>query len=141
MEQSSKGEDKQFKWGKRRVTGEEKKDVQYYESFTYGGSEYCLYDCVLIGDASKPDSSELYVGKIINLWEHNDQRENSRSVELLWFFKPSEVSPCVGVQDALANELFLASGTGVGLTNENPLVTQFAFSFLLFLILIPRSPC
>ncbi|VVB17192.1 unnamed protein product [Arabis nemorensis] len=121
MEQAAESEDKQFKWGKKRVTGEEMKDVQFYESFTYGGSEYCLYDCVLIGDATKPDSSELYVGKIINLWEHNDQRENSRRVELLWFFKPSEVSLYVGVQDALANELFLASGTGVGLTNENRL--------------------
>ncbi|CAH8363188.1 unnamed protein product [Eruca vesicaria subsp. sativa] len=107
-----------FKWGKKRGPGGvENKDVQYYESFTYGGCEYCLYDCVSVGDDSKVDS---FVGKIIKMWEYIDQRQDSRRVELLWFFKPSELSLYLeGVEDVLANELFLASGSGLGLTNEN----------------------
>lgn len=126
----------QFKWGKKRVHGVEKKDVQFYESFTYDGSEYCLYDCVLIGNACKPDSSEFFVGKIIKMWEHNDQRQNPRRVELLWFFKPSEISSyLLGVQHVLANELFLASGTGLGLTNENQLVTEIVLSSFLFIVI------
>ncbi|ESQ32100.1 hypothetical protein EUTSA_v10005547mg, partial [Eutrema salsugineum] len=119
MEPSAKAEGLQFKWGKKRRIGVvEKKDVQFYESFTYGGSQYCLYDCVSFGDATKLDPPEFFVGKIINMWELNDQRR----VELLWFFTPFEISSYLeGVQDVLANELFLASGTGVGLTNVNQL--------------------
>ncbi|CAH8363187.1 unnamed protein product [Eruca vesicaria subsp. sativa] len=107
-----------FKWGKKRGPGGvENKDVQYYESFTYGGCEYCLYDCVSVGDDSQVHS---FVGKIIKMWEYVDQRQDPRRVELLWFFKPSELSLYFeGVEDVLANELFLASGSGLGLTNEN----------------------
>ncbi|RID43690.1 hypothetical protein BRARA_I00537 [Brassica rapa] len=105
-----------FKWGKRRGPCVEDKDVQYYESFTYGGCEYCLYDCVSVGDSPRV----FFVGKIIKMWEYTDQRQDPRRVELLWFFKPSELSVYLeGVGDVLANELFLASGSGVGLTNEN----------------------
>ncbi|WZZ12268.1 hypothetical protein YC2023_105357 [Brassica napus] len=105
-----------FKWGKRRGPCVENEDVQYYESFTYGGCEYCLYDCVSVGDSPRV----FFVGKIIKMWEYTDQRQDPRRVELLWFFKPSELSVYLeGVGDVLANELFLASGSGVGLTNEN----------------------
>ncbi|KAJ0253199.1 hypothetical protein HA466_0122660 [Hirschfeldia incana] len=107
-----------FKWGKKSV---DNKDVQCYGSFTYGGCEYCLYDCVFVGDgSSKVDSGVFFVGKIIKMWEYTDQRQDPRRVELLWFFKPSELSLYLdGVGDVLANELFLASGSGLGLTNEN----------------------
>ncbi|KAH0908673.1 hypothetical protein HID58_031994 [Brassica napus] len=105
-----------FKWGKRRGPCVENEDVQYYESFTYGGCEYCLYDCVSVGDSPRV----FFVGKIIKMWEYTDQRQDPRRVELLWFFKPSELSVYLeGVGDVLANELFLASGSGLGLTNEN----------------------
>lgn len=124
MERSVKVNGLPFKWGKKSV---ENKDVQFYESFTYGGCEYCLYDCVSVGDdSSKLGSREFFVGKIIKMWEYNDQRQDPRRVELLWFFKPSELSVYLeGLQDVLANELFLASGSGLGLTNENLLVTKF----------------
>ncbi|CAA7025920.1 unnamed protein product [Microthlaspi erraticum] len=122
MEKSAEVDGFGFKWGKKRGNGVENKDVQFYESFTYDGSEYSLYDCVLLGVASKPDSPEFFVGKIIKMWEHTDQRQNPRNVELLWFFKPSELSRYLQrVQDVLPNELFLASGSGVGLTNANQL--------------------
>ncbi|KAF8099334.1 hypothetical protein N665_0245s0013 [Sinapis alba] len=121
MEKSVKVDGLPFKWGKKRGgLGVENKDVQFYESFTYGGCEYCVYDCVSVEDDSKLDSREFFVGKIIKMWEYNDQRQDPRRVELLWFFKPSELSLYLeGVQDVLANELFLASGSGLGLTNEN----------------------
>ncbi|KAG2316656.1 hypothetical protein Bca52824_019778 [Brassica carinata] len=45
-----------FKWGKRRGPCVENEDVQYYESFTYGGCEYRLYDCVSVGDDGRLDS-------------------------------------------------------------------------------------
>ncbi|KAF7839383.1 protein ANTI-SILENCING 1-like isoform X1 [Senna tora] len=35
-----------FKWGNKRGDGVKNKDVQFYESFTYKGVEYFLYDCV-----------------------------------------------------------------------------------------------
>ncbi|KAG7550310.1 Bromo adjacent homology (BAH) domain [Arabidopsis thaliana x Arabidopsis arenosa] len=108
----------EFKWGKKKGVGGKKKDVQFYESFIYDGDEYRLYDCVLVGDAS-PDSTEPFIGMIIKIWEHAN-KHIPRKVKLLWFFKPSEIAPYLeGVPDVLANELFLASGEGLGLANTN----------------------
>ncbi|RID68291.1 hypothetical protein BRARA_C00461 [Brassica rapa] len=124
MEEAAGDEGLEFKWGKKRRVGGKKKDVQFYESFTFDGDEYSLYDSVLVGDASEQDSHELFVAKIIKIWEHTNKRaKNPRQVKLLWFFRPSEISPHLleGVQDVLANELFLASGEGPGLANVNPL--------------------
>ncbi|XP_010519917.1 PREDICTED: protein ANTI-SILENCING 1 [Tarenaya hassleriana] len=118
MEESIEVEDSEFVWGKKRGIGGKKKDVQFYESFTYDGEEYRLYDCVL---ACKEGEPEPFVGKIIKIWEH-PRMENGRRVKLLWFFKPSEISSYLeGVLDILPNELFLASGKGDGLTDVNPL--------------------
>ncbi|KAH0907521.1 hypothetical protein HID58_039348 [Brassica napus] len=114
----------EFKWGKQKGIGGKKKDVRFYESFTFDGDEYRLYDCVLVADPSEPDSDELFVGKIIKIWEHTNKRaKHPRQVKLLWLFKPSEMPPGVveGVPDLLANELFLASGEGPGLASVNPL--------------------
>ncbi|KAG2334303.1 protein ANTI-SILENCING 1 [Brassica napus] len=124
MREASGDECLEFKWGKKRIVGGKKKDVQFYESFTFDGDEYSLYDSVLVGDANEPDSHELFVAKIIKIWEHTNKRaKNPRQVKLLWFFRPSEISPRLleGVQDVLAKELFLASGEGPGLANVNPL--------------------
>lgn len=78
------------------------------------------------------DSRGFFVGKIIKMWEHKDQRKNPRRVELLWFFKPSEIMLHLkGVQDVLVNELLLASRIGRGLTNENQLVTKNIISFII----------
>ncbi|XP_018442284.1 protein ANTI-SILENCING 1 [Raphanus sativus] len=114
----------EFKWGKQKGVGGKKKDVRFYESFTFDGDEYCLHDCVLVTDPNEPDSDELFVGKIIKIWEHTNKRaKHPRQVKLLWFFKPSEMPPGVveAVPDVLANELFLASGEGPGLASVNPL--------------------
>lgn len=114
----------EFKWGKQKGIGGKKKDVRFYESFTFDGDEYRLYDCVLVADPSEPDSDELFVGKIIKIWEHTNKRaKHPRQVKLLWLFKPSEMPPGVveGVPELLENELFLASGEGPGLASVNPL--------------------
>ena len=127
MEDAPRDEGLEFKWGKKRRVGGKKKDVQFYESFTFDGDEYSLYDSVLVGDASEQDSHDIFVAKIIKIWEHTNKRAKTpRQVKLLWFFRPSEISPHLleGVQDVLANELFLASGEGPGLANVNPLVTH-----------------
>ncbi|EOA21929.1 hypothetical protein CARUB_v10002416mg [Capsella rubella] len=123
MKRSAQVEDLSFKGGKKRSgTSVEKKNVQFYESFTFKGSEYCLYDSVIIRYDDTQDSRRFFVGKIIKMWEQYDQREKQRRVELLWFFKPSEImSHLQGVEDIHVNELFLASGKGLGLTNVNPL--------------------
>lgn len=140
MEESVTSEGLEFKWGKKKCVGGKKKDVQFYESFIYDGDEYRLYDSVLVGDASEPDSTEPFIGMIIKIWEHAN-KHIPRKVKLLWFFKPSEIAPYLeGVPDVLANELFLASGEGLGLANINQLVTNYSsayyveFSFSLLLV-------
>ncbi|XP_019089870.1 PREDICTED: protein ANTI-SILENCING 1-like [Camelina sativa] len=121
MEESIGSEGLEFKWGKKKSVGGRNKDVKFYESFTYDGDEYHLYDCVLVGNSSEPDSTEPFVGKIIKIWEHAN-KHIPRKVKLLWFFKPSEILPYLeGVPEVLANELFLASGEGRGLANINEL--------------------
>ncbi|KAJ0260793.1 Protein ANTI-SILENCING 1 [Hirschfeldia incana] len=125
MEEAPRDAGLEFKWGKKRGVGGKNKDVQFYESFTFDGDEYSLYDSVLVGDPNEPGGShELFVAKIIKIWEHTNKRAKTpRQVKLLWFFRPSEISPNLleGVPDVLAKELFLASGEGPGLANVNPL--------------------
>uniref|UniRef100_A0A1J3GBR0 BAH domain-containing protein n=1 Tax=Noccaea caerulescens TaxID=107243 RepID=A0A1J3GBR0_NOCCA len=125
MEESAGAESAlEFKWGKKRGVGGKKKDVRFYESFTFDGDEYRLFDCVLVADPIEPDSDELFVAKIIKIWENSNKRAKApRQVKLLWFFKPCEIPPDVlqGVPDVLANELFLASGEGPGVANISPL--------------------
>lgn len=104
-----------FKWGKKRGIGGKKKDVQFYESFTYDGVEYTLYDCVYL---YKEGDAEPHVGKLIKIWENADK---AKKVKLLWFFRPSDISNFLGNVQTLENELILACGEGVGLTNINPL--------------------
>ncbi|KDP34223.1 hypothetical protein JCGZ_07794 [Jatropha curcas] len=104
-----------FEWGKKRGLGGMKKDVQFYESFTYDGVEYKLYDSVYMYAEKEP---EPYIGKLIKIWETSNKE---RKVKILWFFRPCEISNYIEVDKTLENELFLASGEGVGLANVNPL--------------------
>ncbi|KAF9591555.1 hypothetical protein IFM89_004609, partial [Coptis chinensis] len=102
-----------FKWGKKGLAGK-KKDVQFYESFTYDGVEYFLYDCVYLYVENEP---EPYIGKLMKMWENPD---NSKKGKVVWFFKQTEIRKylhCV----PLNNEIFLASGEGRGLFNVNHL--------------------
>lgn len=105
----------EFKWGKKRGVGGKKKEIQFYESFTYDGVEYTLHDCVFMHKEGEP---EPYIGKLIKIWENPDK---SKKVKVHWFFRPSEVIHWLRDEKALENEIFLASGEGVGLANVNPL--------------------
>ncbi|KAL4302700.1 hypothetical protein GQ457_10G002250 [Hibiscus cannabinus] len=106
-----------FKWGKKRGIGGRNNDVQFYESFTYDGLDYNLYDNVYLHKAGQPLP---YLGKLIKIWENPDK---SKRVKVLWFFRPCEISSHLVGELAHPNEVFLASGEGVGLVNINPLET------------------
>ncbi|XP_044464238.1 protein ANTI-SILENCING 1 isoform X2 [Mangifera indica] len=108
-------ENLEFKWGKKRGLGGKKKDVRFYESFTYDGVEYALYDCVYM---YKEGELEPYIGKLIKIWENADK---TKRVKVLWFFRPCEISNFLGNERVPENELFLACGEGAGLANVNPL--------------------
>ncbi|KAL2930138.1 Protein ANTI-SILENCING 1 [Bienertia sinuspersici] len=105
----------EFFWGAKRGRGGQNKEVQFYESFTYDGVEYFLYDSVFL---FKEGEAEPYVGKIIKIWQHSNK---SRKVKVLWFFYPWEISTYISDENVLENELFLATGDGKGLANVNPL--------------------
>ncbi|XP_011026556.1 PREDICTED: uncharacterized protein LOC105127121 isoform X2 [Populus euphratica] len=105
----------EFKWGKKRGVGGKKKDVQFYESFFYDGVDYTLYDSVYM---YKEGETEPYIGKLIKIWENADK---TKKVKVLWFFRPHEISNYLGDEKTPKNELFLASGEGLGNTNVNPL--------------------
>ncbi|GMI92538.1 ANTI-SILENCING 1, Increase in Bonsai Methylation 2, SHOOT GROWTH 1 [Hibiscus trionum] len=108
-------EDLEFKWGKKKGIGGRKKDVQFYESFTYDGVDYALYDNVYLYMEGEPLP---HLGKLIKIWETGDK---SKKVKVLWFFRPEEISNYLVDELAHPNEIFLASGDGVGLANVNPL--------------------
>ncbi|KAF3446460.1 hypothetical protein FNV43_RR11639 [Rhamnella rubrinervis] len=105
----------EFEWGKKRGRGGANKAVQFYESFTYDGVEYHLYDSVYMYEE---DETEPYIGKLIKIWENSAR---GKKVKVLWFFRPCEIANFLGDQEVLENELFLASGEGAGLANTNPL--------------------
>ncbi|XP_051137302.1 protein ANTI-SILENCING 1 [Andrographis paniculata] len=105
----------EFKWLKKRGIGGKKKDVRFYESFTYDGVDYALYDCVYMHKEGEP---EPYIGKLVKIWETSDK---SKKIKVQWFFRPSEIAYYLKDADVLVNELFLASGDGIGVVNLNPL--------------------
>lgn len=111
-------EDPEFEWGKKKGIGGKKKDVQFYESFTFDGEEYKLYDCAYF--QADDGDSEPYIGKIIKIWENADK---SKKVKVAWFFLPCEISGYLDGEEVRENELVLASGEGLGLFNINPVET------------------
>ncbi|WVZ21598.1 hypothetical protein V8G54_008920 [Vigna mungo] len=96
----------EFKWGNMRSVGGRKKDVRFYDSFFYDGVEYSLFDSVFLYKEGEP---EHYIGKIVKIWETSDK---NKKVKVLWYFRPSEIENFLEGNDALENELFLASGEG-----------------------------
>uniref|UniRef100_A0A803L5K5 BAH domain-containing protein n=1 Tax=Chenopodium quinoa TaxID=63459 RepID=A0A803L5K5_CHEQI len=104
-----------FSWGLKKGLGGKHGDVQIYNSFTYDGVEYFLYDSVYLFKDGVP---EPYIGKLIQIYERPNKE---RKVIVLWFFRPSEVSNFLGGENVLENELFLGTGCGRGLANINPL--------------------
>ncbi|XP_058112400.1 protein ANTI-SILENCING 1-like isoform X2 [Magnolia sinica] len=110
--EADRGENYNFRWGKKR--GVYGKNFQTYESFTFDGMEYSLYDCVYLHTEDEP---EPYIGKIIKIWEKPNHR---RRIKVVWFFRPIELVNWF--EDVpLKNEIFLACGEGIGVSNVNPL--------------------
>lgn len=105
----------EFNWGKKRGVGGKKKEVQFYESFTYDGVDYKIYDSVYMVKEGEP---EPYIGMLIKIWECGDK---TKKVKVQWFFQPSEILRWLGDVSVLENEIFLATGEGIGLANVNPL--------------------
>ncbi|KAL5558791.1 hypothetical protein UlMin_035002 [Ulmus minor] len=104
-----------FKWGMPRGRGGKKKECRFYDSFTYDGVDYALYDCVYI----RTDGDPLpHVGKIIKIWECLDK---TKKVKILWFFFPFEIENFLKDVEMYMNELFLACGEGIGQANVNVL--------------------
>ncbi|MED6107443.1 hypothetical protein PIB30_014054 [Stylosanthes scabra] len=114
-EEPSKLDEPEFEWGKKRGFGGKKKDVKFYESFTYDGVEYTLFDSVYLYKEGEP---EPYIGKLVKIWETADK---AKKVKVLWFFRPCEIQNFLEGCEVRRNELFLACGDGVGLANLNPL--------------------
>lgn len=125
-EEANEGHDPEFKWGKKRGVGGPKKDIRFYESFTYDGIDYTLYDCVYLYKEGEPAP---YIGKLVKIWE---QPNHKRKIKVHWFFRPIEILNWLGGDIALEKEIFLASGEGVGLANINPLVMNLWFNSSMF---------
>lgn len=98
--------------------GGKNSEVQFYESFTYDGVDYSLYDCVYM---HSDEETKPYIGKLIKIWETVGK---TKEVKIRWFFHSSEILNWLGDENAHANEIFLASGEGVGVANTNPLVNE-----------------
>lgn len=112
--------DPEFKWGIKRGVGGKNKDVKFYESFTYDGVLYALYDNVYMHKKEEPAP---YIGKLVKIWETG---QGVRKIKVQWFFRPSEISCYLKDVEVSENELFFASGDGKGLANLNPLVTLYS---------------
>lgn len=118
MAEGDREEKIEFKWGKKRGRGGKSGDVQFYESFTYDGVEYTLFDSVYLYKEGEP---EPFIGKLVKIWEKSDK---TKKVKVLWFFRPCEILNFLSTSETRENELFLASGEGLGLANLNPLVIR-----------------
>lgn len=117
------GKELEFKWVKKRGIGGKNRDVQFYQSFIYDGVMYALYDSVFLFEEGESDPC---IGKIIKIWE---TRDKTKKVKVLWFFRPCKISDYLEGEGTAKNELFLASGEGVGLTTINPLVIKFLIKY------------
>ncbi|WJZ94722.1 hypothetical protein VitviT2T_013555 [Vitis vinifera] len=104
-----------FKWGIKSGMGGKNRDLQFYESFTYDGVEYSLYDCVYLYQTGQ---LETYIGKLVRIWE-TPTRE--KKVKIVWFFRPVDIRRHLGDDVPHWNEIFLASGEGKGISNINAL--------------------
>lgn len=122
MAEEGKEDDLEFAWGRKKGVGGKKKEVRFYESFTFDGVEYTLYDSVYLYKEGEP---EPYIGRLVKMWEAPDK---SKKVKILWYFRPCEILNFLEGCETLDNELFLASGEGLGLSNINPLVIGFSLN-------------
>ncbi|KAM3284568.1 protein ANTI-SILENCING 1 isoform X2 [Capsicum chacoense] len=114
LQEAEEEDSPEFSWGATKGRGATNKDIQFYKSFTYNGVEFNLYDCVYM---CRRDEPEPDIGKIVKMWESETRK---RIVKVVWFFRPAEVSHWLNNIKVLNNELLLASGEGIGLSNINP---------------------
>ncbi|KAL5575640.1 hypothetical protein UlMin_017339 [Ulmus minor] len=105
--------DVDFEWGNKLENSIRNKNIQFYESFTYRGANYCLYDCVCFYNTNHLETS---VGKLVKIFETSKQE---KKVLVVWFLRPIDIRDFLGDVAPCWNELFLASGQGVGLSNIN----------------------
>ena len=124
-----------FKWGIEKGVGGKNRNINFYESFTYEGEEYFVYDCVYF-DLGQP---EAFIGKLVKMFEGPS---HVKKVKVVWFMRPSEIRNYLGDYEPRWNEIFLASGQGHGVSNIN-LVVNFLIGFywmfcshLFFILLI-----
>lgn len=111
-----------FSWGIKKGT------INLYESFTRNDIKYSLFDSVHVWVNNRTE-----IGKIIKILETEN---HEKKVELVWFFRPSDIVNYLGNVKPLEKEIFLACGEGLGLSNVCPLVICFAFSVVLTICLI-----
>ncbi|CAI0441538.1 unnamed protein product [Linum tenue] len=104
----------EFQWLQKRSMGGQNNDVQFYESFMYDGMKYRLYDSVYMYRA---DCDEPEIGKLVRLWETPQGR---KLCTILWYFRPRDITYYLRGETFLENELLLAAGVGVGLSDVNP---------------------
>ncbi|KAG2404130.1 Protein ANTI-SILENCING 1 [Vigna angularis] len=94
----------EFAWGRKRGMGGKKKDVRFYEFFTFDGVQYVLNDTIYLQNES---CDMPHIGKLIKVWENHDKlRKVKKFLE--------------GIQTK-ENKLFLACDDGKGFANVNPL--------------------
>ncbi|KAK6912155.1 hypothetical protein RJ641_024248, partial [Dillenia turbinata] len=114
-DEAPKEENVEFKWGRKGGVGAKNKQVQFCESFTYDGVDYSLFDCVYLWGANE---TKPYVGKLVKIWE---KPNNEKWIKTVWFFCDEDIKYWLKDDLPLKNEIFLASGEGIGLSNINHL--------------------
>lgn len=102
-----------FCWGVKKGC------INFYESFILEGIEYSLYDTVYLWNSGLDEPS---IGKLIKILETEN---HEKKVEVVWFFRPSEIRYYLGDVRLLDTEIFLACGEGEGLSKAIQLVTCF----------------
>uniref|UniRef100_A0A7N2LPS8 BAH domain-containing protein n=1 Tax=Quercus lobata TaxID=97700 RepID=A0A7N2LPS8_QUELO len=105
-----------FKWGRKKGVSKTDERIQFYESFTYEDVEYFVYDCAYI--YCKGDT-ETSICKLVKMFE---TPTHAKRVKVVWFRRPIDIRDILGNHNPQWNELFLASGQGVGCQDYiNPL--------------------
>lgn len=129
--QETKREEKpDFRWGSRLGVGRKNKEICFYDSFIYDGNQYALYDNVYLHNDDEP---EPFIGKLVKIYEMPTQE---KKVTVVWYFRPIEIDNFLKGYEPCRNEIFLATGEGVGVSNRIALVTRIYYSFNIFLSLL-----
>lgn len=119
-----------FKWG-NSVPVIDGSGLKAYKSFTYKGVEYSLYDSIY---TYRDGAKDTDIGKLVKLWE---SKKGTKRGKVVWFFRPSDICNFLRDYRVSWNELFLASGGGVGVSNVIPLVILLSFCSLCHVFPLP----